>query len=77
MVMVAAMMFELSRDVLCAAQLTQELRESEHRMALAAGAAGLGLWTWDELHDEVWITDEGRSLFGWAKSELILAAFLS
>jgi len=43
MVMVVAMGFELSRDVLRAAQLAQGLRESEHRMALAAGAAGLGL----------------------------------
>jgi PAS domain S-box-containing protein len=66
-----AMSFELSNDVLSAAQLAyrlqeseSKLRKSEQRMALAAGAAELGMWEWDIVHDEIWSTDKGRTLFG-------------
>ena len=69
MLFIAAMAFEMSRDLLRAAQLADELRESEQRMKLASHAARLGMWTWDVVRDEVWITDEGRVLFGWTKSE--------
>jgi C4-dicarboxylate-specific signal transduction histidine kinase len=31
----------------------------------------LGLWKWDIVHDEIWSTDKGRSLFGIAKTERI------
>jgi len=73
---IAAMGFELSHDILRAAQTAQQLsvsetalRESEARMSLAAEAANLFPWTWDILRDEVWVTDKGRELFGFAKSE--------
>jgi hypothetical protein len=33
-------------------------------MSLAAGAANLGMWVWDVLRDEVWMTDKGRAWFG-------------
>lgn len=66
-----AMSFELSNDVLSAAQLTyrlqaseSKLRKSEQRMALAASAAELGMWEWDIVRDEIWSTDKGRTLFG-------------
>ncbi len=42
---VLAMGYELSKDVLRAAQLSRELRESEQRMALATEAANLGIWS--------------------------------
>jgi signal transduction histidine kinase len=58
---VAAMGFELSHDVLRAAELSEELRESERRMDLAASAAELGLWVWDMERDEIWTTDKGTS----------------
>jgi PAS domain S-box-containing protein len=45
------------------------LRESEQHMGLAASAAELAMWTWDILRDEVWTTDKGRALFGFAQSE--------
>ena len=73
---VAAMAYELSYDVLHAAQLARrlqaseaELRETEERMELAASAAELGMWMWDIARNEIWITDKGRSLFGFAPSE--------
>ena len=73
---VAAMAYELSYDVLHAAQLARrlqaneaELRETQERMELAASAAKVGMWMWDIVRDEVWIADEGRSLFGFLPSE--------
>ena len=68
---VIAMGYELSHDVLRAAELGRELRESEQRMELAASAAELGMWTWDIARDEIWATDEARALFGFTKSEPI------
>jgi two-component system, LuxR family, sensor kinase FixL len=73
---VAAMAYELSYDVLHAAQLARRLQESEadlretqERMELAASAAELGMWMWDIARDEIWLTDKGRALFGFAPSE--------
>jgi PAS domain S-box-containing protein len=73
---VAAMAYELSYDLLHAAQLARRLQESEvdlretqERMELAASAAELGMWMWDIAHNEIWLTDKGRTLFGFAPSE--------
>jgi two-component system, LuxR family, sensor kinase FixL len=73
---VAAMAYELSYDVLHAAQLAQrlqaseaDLRETQERMELAANAAELGMWMWDIVRDQFWLTDKGRALFGFAPSE--------
>jgi PAS domain S-box-containing protein len=73
---VAAMGYELSYDLLHAAQLARQLqasetdlRETQERMELAANAAELGMWMWDIVRDEVWITDKGRALFGFAPLE--------
>ena len=73
---VAAMAYELSYDLLRAAQLARQLqareadlRETEERMELAASAAELGMWMWDIVRDEIWITDKGRALFGFGASE--------
>ena len=75
---VAAMAYELSYDLLHAAQLARQLqaseadlRETQKRMELAASAAELGMWMWDIVRDEVWITDKGRTLFGFAPSEKV------
>ena len=68
---VAAMAYELSHDMARAAHLARqlqasetELRETQERMELAANAAELGMWMWDIVRDEIWITDKGRALFG-------------
>jgi two-component system sensor kinase FixL len=72
---VLAMGFELSNDILRAAQTTRRLRfseaalrESDMRMSLTASAANLGLWVWDVQQDDIWITEKGRELFGFAQS---------
>src|SRR6266403_4023247 len=44
----------------------RSLRDSEERMSLAAEAANLGMWVWDVGRDEVWTTNKGRALFGFA-----------
>jgi PAS domain S-box-containing protein len=74
--LVAAMAYELSYDVLRAAQITRqlqaseaELREEHQRMDLATAAAELGIWVWDVARTEIWISDKGRALFGFAPSE--------
>ena len=75
---VVTMSYELSLDVVRAAQLARKLqtseaalRESEQHMGLAASAAELAMWMWDITRDELWTTDKGRALFGFAQSEKI------
>jgi two-component system, LuxR family, sensor kinase FixL len=75
---VAAMGYELSSDVVRAAQLARQLqssdaalRESEQHMGLAARAAELAMWMWDIPRDEIWTTDKGRELFGFTQWEKI------
>jgi len=46
-----------------------ELLKNEENIRLAARAARLGFWTLDIDRDRLWITDEGRDLFGWSKTE--------
>jgi two-component system, LuxR family, sensor kinase FixL len=66
MAIVAAMGYELSQDLLRAARLSDDLRDSEERMSLAAEAANLGMWVWDVGRDEIWTTDKARALLGLA-----------
>jgi two-component system sensor kinase FixL len=73
---VLAMGYELSNDMLQTVQLAQKLeaseanlRETQQRIELAASAAELGMWMWDIPRNEIWITDKGRVLFGFAPSE--------
>jgi PAS domain S-box-containing protein len=47
----------------------EALRESEARINLVANAANLGLWVWNIGDDELWVTEQWRRLFGFAKSE--------
>ncbi|MBI1374763.1 MAG: PAS domain S-box protein [Phycisphaera sp.] len=78
MMVIAAMSSELGGDVIRTAQLAtvvqareEELRESERRMDLAASAAQLGLWVWDVVNDDIWVTTQGRALFGVTETERI------
>src|SRR5438874_10790420 len=78
--LVAAMAYELSYEMLCAAQTTRrlqasetELRETNQRMGLAANAARLIVWSWDILHDEVWLSGKDRTLLGFSQSEKLTA----
>ena len=74
--LIAAMGYQMSAEMLHKAQLTRQLEakeadlhETTQRMELAASAADLGMWMWDIVRDEVWITDKGRALFGFSSSE--------
>ena len=78
---ILAMGFELSHDILRAAQTARQLRiseaalrESEERMSLATESANLGLWLWDIAHDEIWVTPRFRSMFGFGADESITFA---
>ncbi len=66
---ILAMGHELSADVLRAATLARNLRESERRSYLAARAAALGFWTWDVARDEIWASANARAIFGLAADE--------
>jgi PAS domain S-box-containing protein len=68
---VAAMGYELSNDLARAASLARELEISEKRLNLAADSANLGMWEWDIVGDEIWITDKGRAVLGFDSSEKI------
>ena len=64
LVLVLAMAFELSVDLLRARQVAGELRDSRERMRLAAQAADLGLWEWDVVRDEIWSNDVDHTIAG-------------
>ena len=66
---VLAMVCELSKDVLRAAQVSRELRESEQRLTLATEAAQLGIWSRGLPRNEIWASDKWRELFGFTKFE--------
>src|SRR6187401_655957 len=42
----------------------EALRESANLMGLAAEAGNLAMWVWDLSGNDVWMTERGRSLFG-------------
>ena len=74
--LIAAMSYEMSTDILRAAQLGRELevsraalRKTEQAMEVAANAVDLALWTWDIARDEIWLSHKLRSLFGFSPSE--------
>jgi PAS domain S-box-containing protein len=63
---VVAMGYEMSRATLRATQLSDDLRESEERMTLAAQAAGFGVWMWTIATNRVWGSEIWLRLFGFA-----------
>jgi PAS domain S-box-containing protein len=65
---VAAMGYELSRDMARGARLTCELEVSEKRFNLAADSANLGVWEWDLEKDEVWVSPTRRAQLGFPAS---------
>jgi two-component system, LuxR family, sensor kinase FixL len=71
LVIVAAMAYELTREVLTAAQLSDDLREHEQRLDLAADSAGVGLWSWDFKTNFIWATERARMLYGFSLDEPI------
>lgn len=74
---VAAMGYELSRDMARAARLTHELEVSEKRFNLAADSANLGIWEWDLEKDEIWVNPTRRAQLGFPASGRITFAELT
>src|SRR6266542_3633698 len=66
---ILTMAYELSHDSVRAAQIGQDLQESEHQLELAADAAQLGVWICHLETDEIWATNKWRELIGFSKSE--------
>lgn len=64
LLLIVLMGYELSLDVLRAAQLSRDLSASEQRLKLSADAAKLALWEWDIAADDIWVSDNGRELYG-------------
>ncbi|MEE4195939.1 MAG: PAS domain-containing protein, partial [Anaerolineae bacterium] len=71
LLLVFAMAFELSVDLIQAGQMSQELKKNQERMSLAARSANLGLWEWDLDRDEIWANEVSRARFGVEASERI------
>ena len=67
--MVMTMGYELSREMWRAAQLTRELRHSQHRVETAAHAAQLGFWTMDRKSEFMWVSKETGVALGVAEGE--------
>lgn len=64
MLIIAAMAFELSWDVVRTARLVADLRDRTENIRLAAQAAQIALWRWDVVRDTIWVSPEGRRLYG-------------
>ena len=64
LILVSAMAFELSVDLIRARQLSRELQQSEERIRQAASAAALSFWDWDVKRDEIWIDELVRERTG-------------
>jgi len=71
-VIVLALAFELSVDLIRARWLSRALEENEQRMKLAAMAADLGLWEWDLAKDEIWASEASRLHIGAGSSDRIV-----
>jgi signal transduction histidine kinase len=67
--LVVVMAYELSREAVRAARLAGDLRDTRVRMALAADAAQLGIWTRDPVSHDISATDRWRELFGFTESQ--------
>lgn len=66
-VLQAALIASLLAERLSRRRAESSLRQSEERMNLAADAAGLGMELWDMKKGEVWMTEKGRTLFGFER----------
>ncbi len=69
LIVILAMGYELSNDLLRAAHVSRQLRESQQQTDLATEAAHLGIWSRDLSRNQIWASDICRELFGFTKSE--------
>jgi len=66
---VGAMALELSVDTLRASELSEDLRESETRIVLAADSANVGFWSWDFDTGLIWTTQKALEIYGFSPNE--------
>jgi two-component system sensor kinase FixL len=71
LLIVVAMGWELSLDLIQAGELARSLSESQQRMELVTRAADLGLWEWDVERDEVWVNEGAHALVDFDPSERV------
>lgn len=72
-----AMSYEMSLDLINAAQLSDELHESEERLTLAAEAAGFGVWMWLVDGNQIIASKRWLQMFGFeTRAKADLPAFL-
>lgn len=69
LLVVLAMGYLLSNDLLNAERLSRELREQQARLDIAAEAGRLGFWEWHADARELWLTEQLRRLLGFDESE--------
>jgi PAS domain S-box-containing protein len=73
----AALIAVLIADRLWRRRAERSLRQREECMSLAADAANLGMWVWDVRKKEIWMTDKGRELLGFAPGQRVDFAALA
>jgi signal transduction histidine kinase len=71
LIILGAMAWALTRNLLQSAQISQELRDTQERMQLATTAVDIGVWEWDIDHDEFWLTDTIRKGLGAGPAERV------
>jgi PAS domain S-box-containing protein len=72
--MVVVMSYDLGGDVVRSVETARRLRETEQRMELAGEAAELGLYSWDVASDRVWLSENGRALYGFGRDQPLTLA---
>jgi PAS domain S-box-containing protein len=75
--LISALLFQRRRRNL--AELAQrkaqaEVQEKQDQLGLAAEAANAAMWVWDVSADDLWMTEQGRALFGFTPDERITFA---
>lgn len=83
MVIVIAIGYEMTTDMLQTAELAARLHAShaelvltEQRLQMSAQAAGVGIWEWNMTSDEVRLSELALRIFGLPSSETVTAATL-
>jgi two-component system, LuxR family, sensor kinase FixL len=69
LVIVAATAYELAREALRATKLARDLSATESQLALAGEAANFGVWCLDLTRNEILVSHQWRTLFGFTKTE--------
>ncbi len=64
----------IGRDITERVRAELALKEREARIKLTTESANLGLWVYDPRQDSAWMSDKGRTIYGFAPDEAISRA---